>query len=435
MARATCKLTNAHLKSKRPGLHADGGGLFLQVTLAEDGTPRRSWLCRVRLPGGTVRTLGLGRAAEVTLQEARALCAQYRGLARQGIDPRAHEKAERAAEAAQRARAMTFREAAEAYIEAHAPSWKNSKHAAQWPASLEAYAYPVLEGVAVADVDRAMVLNVIRPLWGKRTETASRLRGRIEAVLDWAAVQGLRQGDNPARWRGALDKVLPARAKVQRQQHHAAMPYLDAPGFMAKLAESGSAGADCLRFVILTAARSGEARGARWDEIDMAAATWTVPAERMKAGRAHRVALSAAAMDLLHARANAQGSAPGDLVFSSDVRPGSPLSDMTLTAILRRGGLPATVHGFRSTFRDWAAERTHFPREVCEAALAHVNSDRVEAAYRRSDLFEHRRRLMQSWADFLAAPQAAEGASVTRFPAERLEPGARATLQTERAGA
>lgn len=407
MGRATNKLTAAHLRTKEPGLHADGGGLFLQVTLGVDGSPRRSWLCRVRVPGGKVRTLGLGRAADLTLQQARAKSAEYRSLAHQGIDPREHEEAARAAEAAreaeERARAMTFEQAARAYIAAHETSWKNVKHRKQWSATLEAYAFPAFGTASVGSVDRAMVLQVLDPLWRQKTETASRLRGRIEAVLDWATVRGLRSGENPARWRGALDKVLPARAKVQRPKHHAAMPYEQAPAFMASLEARRGAGADCLRFLILTAARYGEAAGARWREIDLAAATWTVPAERMKAGRAHRAALSDAAMDLLRDRAAKHGREPDALVFASDTRPGGQLSDMTLSAILRRSDQPFTVHGFRSTFRDWAAECTNFPREVCEAALAHANADKVEAAYRRSDLFEHRRRLMQAWANFLAA--------------------------------
>jgi integrase len=422
MARATNKLTTASLKTRTPGVYADGGGLYLQVTQGKDGEPKRSWLCRVRL-AGKVRELGFGRVQDLPLAAARERCAEYRRLAAAGIDPLEHEKAEAerkaAEEAERRARAMTFKQAADAYIAAHEKGWKNDKHRKQWPATLEAYAYPKFGAVPVGAVDRAMVLKVIEPLWATKTETASRLRGRIEAVLDWAAVRGLRSGENPARWRGALEMVLPARAKVQRQKHHPSMPYAKVGAFMADLRSKSAAGADCLQFLILTGARYGEAAGARWGEIDLLAETWTLPPERMKAGRTHRVALSSAAMDILRRRAKAHGSKPDGLVFESDMRRGAPVSDMTLTAYLRRAELPFTVHGFRSSFRVWAAEKTAFPREIGEAALAHTNSDRVEAAYQRSDFFEKRRRLMQAWADYLAKPAAQGGANVTDLGARR----------------
>lgn len=421
MARATNKLTTASLKTRTPGVYADGGGLYLQITTGKDGEPKRSWLCRVRLRG-KVRELGLGRPSEVPLADARERCAECRRLAAAGIDPLEHEKAEAerkaAEEAERRARAMTFKQAAQAYIAAHEKGWRNPKHRKQWSATLEAYAYPEFGAVSVGSVDRAMVLKVIEPLWATKTETASRLRGRIEAILDWATARELRTGENPARWRGALEMVLPARSKVQRKKHHPAMPYAEVGAFMADLRSKSAAGADCLQFLILTGARYNEAAGARWGEIDLLAETWTVPADRMKAGKAHRVALSSAAMEILRHRAK-KGTEPGALVFSSDMRKGSPVSDMTLSAYLRRAELPFTVHGFRASFRMWAAEKTAFPREIAEAALAHTNTDRVEAAYQRSDFFEKRRRLMQAWADYLAKPAAQAGANVTDLGARR----------------
>ncbi len=398
------KLTAVSLKTRKPGLHADGGGLYLQVTEGHTGEPRRSWLCRVTIQGKR-RELGLGTARDITLAQARAKCATWRRLAAIGVDPKAHEAAEFQAKAAKaakdRARSLTFRAAAGAYVDAHAPSWKSGKHARQWAATLEAYVYPIMGDVSVGEVDREMVLKVLDPIWASRTETAARVRGRIESVLDWAMVRGLREGENPARWRGALSKVLPARSKIQRPQHHPAMPYREAPAFMHGLLATQSPAASCLAFLILTASRYNEAAGATWAEMDFVNACWTLPAARMKGSRAHRVALSGPALEILRGRVPA-GNAAGDYVFASHLRKGCKLSDMTLTAILRRAGLPYTVHGFRSTFRIWAAEQTSFPREVCEAALAHVNADRVEAAYMRSDLFEKRRDLMQAWGTHLS---------------------------------
>lgn len=422
MPRATNKLTHASLKRREPGHYADGGGLFLQVTIGSDGEPRRSWLCRMTV-NGKRRELGLGRVQEVTLATARERCAECRRLAASGIDPLEHERAQVEAkaldDAEQRAKRMTFKQAAEAYIGAHEKGWRNDKHKAQWRSTLETYTYPVFGDVAVGAVDRAMVLKVIEPMWTEKAETASRLRGRIERVLDWATVRGYRTGENPARWRGALQLALPASSKIRRQQHHPSMPYAEVGAFMAELRASKAAGADCIQFVILTAARFGEAAGARWREFDLEACTWTVPGERMKAGRTHRVALSSAAVAILKRRAKAHGSGPGALVFGSDMRKGSMVSDMTLSAYLRRAKLPYTVHGFRSTFRVWAAERTQYAGEIAEAALAHVNSDRVEAAYQRSDFFEKRRRLMQDWADYLAKPAAEGGATVTSIGQRR----------------
>ena len=299
-----------------------------------------------------------------------------------------------------RARALTFKAAAEALIESKRPGWRNAKHAWQWANTLETLAYPRLGALDVKDVETADVVAVLRPVWTARTETASRLRQRIEAVLDYAGAMGARAGDNPARWRGHLDHLLPKPSTVKRVDHHPALDWREAPGFMADLAERAGLGAKALAFAILTAARSGEARGMTWAEIDDIDGIWTVPAQRIKAGKEHRVPLTAAARALLGQRGK-----PDALVFASPNDPAKPLSDMTLMAALRRMGRgDLTAHGFRSTFRDWAGETTAHPREVIEAALAHRLRDKAEAAYARGDLFAKRRRLMEDWAAFLARP-------------------------------
>ena len=421
MPRATNKLTHASLKKTAPGYYADGNGLYLQVTTGRDGEPRRSWLCRITVKG-VRRELGLGRVQDLPLADARERCAECRRMAAAGIDPLEHaeaqEKAKAAEEAERKAKAMTFKQAAEAYISAHRATWA-AKHAAQWPSTLQRYVYPLFGDVPVGAVDRGMVLRALEAIWHTRTDTANRVRQRIEKVLDWATARGLREGENPARWRGGLQNALPAKSKLAKVQHHPAMDFRDAPEFMRKLAERTGAGADALRFIIFTACRFGEAAGATWREIDFLAETWTVPADRMKGGRPHRVALSAPAVALLKERAKANGREPDGLVFPSD-QTGKRLSDMTVSAVLRRMDLTVTTHGFRSTFRVWAAERTNFPRELAEAALAHVVGDAVERAYARSDLFDRRRKLMDAWADYLTAPAtAATGDNVRDLGARR----------------
>jgi integrase len=292
---------------------------------------------------------------------------------------------------------MTFKQCAEAYVAAHRAGWRNDKHAAQWSATLETYAYPTLGGLPVASVDVGLVLKVLEPIWSTKSETASRLRGRIEAVLDWAKVRGFREGENPARWKGNIDHLLPARAEVKAVEHHAALPYAEIGAFMAQLRNQPGMGAFALRFAILTAARTGEVLGTRWDEIDLKNAVWTIPAGRMKAGREHRVPLSSPAVTLLEELAKAKA---GEFVFFGQ-RTVKPLSNMALLMTLRRMKCDdLTAHGFRSTFRDWAAEQTSASREVAEAALAHTLADKVEAAYRRSDLFDKRRALMADWAAY-----------------------------------
>ena len=387
------------------GYHHVGGvaGLVLQVS--KTGT--KSWLLRV-LVGGKRREMGLGGFPDVTLARARDKAREVREKIDRGIDPLAERRAARDALAAAVASALTFQQAAEKYIAANEAGWKSAKHAAQWSSSLEMYAYPKIGKLPVSAIETAHVVGVLESIWKSRTETASRLRGRMENILDWARVRGYRKGENPARWRGHLDKMLPARGKVQRVTHHSALDYRDAGAFVAALREVEGMGARALEFAILTAARSGEVRGAAWSEIDTDAGLWTIPAERMKAGREHVVPLSDQALKLLDMLPRMVGCG---LIFPSskcDV-----LSDMTLTSVIRRmneacektggagwkdrAGKVVTAHGFRSTFRDWAGETTASPRDVIEHALAHQLADRAEAAYQRGTLLDKRRRLMADW--------------------------------------
>jgi len=366
-------------------------GLALQVT----GTGARSWVLRLSL-AGKQREMGLGSFPSVTLAGAREKARAYRAQVQTGDDPIARRVAAVSAAAAERSLLQTFDKTAEAYIAQHEASWKNAKHAAQWTATLQTYAYPVLGRMQVRDITAAHVIKAIEPIWASKTETATRVRSRIELVLDYATARGLRQGPNPARWRGNLDAALPKASKLTKVEHHAAVPVVEAPAFMHSLRQQPGMGARALEFVILTAARSGEVRGVTWTEIDLQSGLWTVPAARMKGGREHRVPLSQAALALLRVMGPRE---PGDIIF-----PGlkGSLSDMSLTAVLRRMKVQATVHGFRSTFRDWVSECTHFPGEVAEMALAHAVGDKVEAAYRRGDLLARRMQLMQDWGQYLA---------------------------------
>lgn len=381
------------------GAHAVGGvpGLYLQVTRSGEGPPARSWLLRALILGRR-REMGLGPYPAVTLAEARDKAREARAKIREGLDPINERRARRSELLASVATAKTFKQCAEAYITAHAAGWKNAKHAQQWGNTLEAYAYPKFGAMLVHDVEKEHVLEALRPIWTEKNETASRLRGRIELVLSYAMQAGYRpEGLNPARWKGGLDRLLPPPSKVNGREHHKALPVADAPAFMARLRAAEGLGARALEFVILTAARSGEVRGATWAEIDTVGAVWTVPAARMKAGREHRVPLSAEALALLDALPAGTGD---ELVFKA--AKGGPLSDMTLSAVLRRMGVDAVPHGFRSTFRDWVAERTAYPNEAAEMALAHSIGDKVEAAYRRGDLFDKRRQMVADWAAYLA---------------------------------
>lgn len=385
-----------------PGSYAVGGvaGLYLQVNNAT----ARSWILRT-LVGGTRREIGLGGFPDVPLADARAKARKTRETIESGVDPVQSKIDAKRALAAQRERAITFKDAATSYIAAHEAGWKNAKHGAQWTSTLETYAYPVIGDVLVRDVALAHVLRILEPIWTTKTETASRLRGRIEKVLDWATVREYRTGNNPARWRGNLDTQLKPRSKVAVVKHHAALPYDDMGDFMAQLRKETGTGARALEFAILTAARSGEVRGATWEEIDLEKAVWVIPAARMKAGKEHHIPLPPLAVALLQALPNL---ADNPHVFAGSK---GPLSNMTMAKVLQRMGHGnLTAHGFRSTFRDWAAERTNYPREVCEHALAHQLKDKAEAAYQRGSLFDKRRMLMNDWAKFCATTTTKVGA-------------------------
>jgi integrase len=325
--------------------------------------------------------IGLGSALDVSLAEAREKARDARKLKANGVDPLATKRASRAAARASEAKTVTFGHCADSYLTAHRAGWRSVKYATQWREALDAHVLPTLGALPVGAIDTALVLRVLEPLWSTTTETASKLRGRIEAVLDFAKVRGFRDGDNPARWRGHLDKLLSRPSKVKRKEHHPALPYSDLPAFMIELRQRHDAGARALEFTILTAARSGEVLGATTAEFDKAAAIWAVPAARMKGGREHRVPLSVPALALV-----------------DDAVSITALNAMGRTLSKLRPGL--TVHGFRSTFRDWCAEQTNFPREIAELALAHTVGSEVERAYRRTDLFDKRRELMDGWADF-----------------------------------
>ncbi len=383
-------------KLTTPGLHFVGGvaGLALQVL----PTGGRTWVLRATM-GGRRRDMGLGGFPDLPLADARAAARKARELIRAGLDPIEEARAAISAKRASAAKDVTFKQATAAYIAAHEASWRNAKHAQQWTNTLATYAEPTIGDLLVRDIELTHILAILEPIWTAKTETATRLRGRIEQVLDWATARGHRQGLNPARWRGHLDKLLAKPSKVARVEHRAALPVEEVGAFMTALRGVDGMGARALEFAVLTAARSGEVRGASWSEIDLKARLWTVPGSRMKAGREHRVPLSAQAVALLNALPRIEGV---DFVFPAPRN--GPLSDMTLTAVLRRMKVAAVPHGFRSTFRDWAAERTNYPRDAAEMALAHAIADKVEAAYRRGDLFEKRRRMMADWATFCAQP-------------------------------
>jgi integrase len=379
---------------KEPGRYLDAHGLYLQVMNATN----RSWLLRYER-AGVKRWMGLGPLHAFTLDEARERARQARQLLADGIDPieaRRNERAEKETAAAlAAAKAITFKEAAERYYAFHSPKWKNAKHAAQFLSTLSMYAYPILGKLPVGAIDKALVLKVITPIWQSKNETASRVRGRIESVLDFAKVNGWRDGENPAAWAGNLVHALPAPGSFTTVQHHKALPYADLPAFMPDLTAREGIAARALEFLILTATRTGEVIGARWDEIDLKEKLWIIPAGRMKARKEHRVPLTDPALKLLKALPR-----EADFVFPG-ARKGIAISNMAMAELLKRmGRLHFTVHGFRSTFRDWAAERTNYPNHVVEMALAHVIGDKVEAAYRRGDLFAKRTKLMAEWARY-----------------------------------
>ena len=400
-------LTPLTVKTAKAGRHADGGGLHLLVK--ESGA--RSWVYRFMLRGKS-RDVGLGAASgpdTISLATARDKAAALRLQVKAGVDPLAerHREASEALASVQAAliAGITFKAVAETYIGANEGSWRNDKHRQQWRNTLAAYVYPVMGELPVAEIGTAHVLKILEPIWQDKPETASRIRGRIETVLDAAKARGYREGENPARWRGHIAQILPARSRLTRG-HHKAMSYEAISAFMAKLREREAMAALALEFVILTATRTSEVLGATWAEVDLDKAIWTVPATRMKAGKEHRIPLSPRAVEILEA-VKPLGKAS---LFPADK--GGKLSTMAMSMLLRRMKLDCTVHGFRSAFRDWAAEQTGYAHEVCEMALAHTIGNKVEAAYRRGDLFDKRRRLMADWSVYCASGGAA-GAKVT----------------------
>ncbi|MDF1820717.1 MAG: integrase arm-type DNA-binding domain-containing protein [Alcanivoracaceae bacterium] len=392
----------------KPGKHPVGGvsGLLLQVTRSQT----KSWV--LRYSTGEIRKseagkdyaarrdIGLGGFPDVTLKQARETARELKQLIRKGIDPLAEKQSARASMLAAQIKAVTFESAARDYHRDKAEEFRNVKHAKQWISSLENHAFPVIGGLPVAAIEMAHIESVLRPLWmsrakGGRVETGTRVRQRIEAVLDWCKVKGLREGENPARWKGNLDKVLPNPSKLRGRRHFRAIPWQETPDFMKRLRSRDGTAARALEFLILTAARSGEVRHCTWDEIDLEHAIWTVPADRMKAGKAHRVPLTQRTIDLLQGLPRELDS---PLVFTAPR--GGALSDMSLSAVIKRMKDDTTVHGFRSCFKDWARNMTTFPDEVSELALAHVNSDATRSAYARDELLTHRSLLMGEWASF-----------------------------------
>lgn len=373
------------------GYHADGGGLYLQIS--KFGT--KSWVFRYTFH--RKREMGLGSVNDVSLKEARDISSTYRAMVRDGIDPINERKQKRAQSKADSTKLTSFKECAEDYIRHNSAAWSNAKHSNQWKNTLETYAYPVIGSLPVAMVELHHITRILKPIWAEKNETAKRVRGRIEAVLDAAKVNGLREGENPARWKGHLDKILPMPSKVKKVKHHAALPYEQIDTFMQDLRERDSIAASGLEFLILTAARTGEVLKATFDEIDFEKKMWVIPENRMKAGKEHRVPLSNKAMKIIKAMKDMQQS---DFIFAG-FRGNCGLSNMAFLQLLKRMGYKEiTTHGFRSSFRDWAAEQTAYPPDVVEMALAHSVGNETTQAYHRTDLFEKRRRLMNEWSNY-----------------------------------
>ena len=402
MARQQQKLSALRVtKLSKPGLYGDGGGLTLQIT----PSGAKSWLFRYMVAGKPFG-MGLGPTHTVSLAEARQKALDARKLLIDGINPLAAKKQKQIAAALASAKVMSFDQCAKAYILAHKASWKNAKHADQWTNTLNTYVNPIVGHLPVAEIDTGLVVKCLSPIWESKTETASRLRGRIESVLGWATTSGYRTGENPARWKGHLENLLATISKSSRTKHHPSLPWQRIGAFMDALRKCEGVAARTLEFTILTACRSGEVRGAKWDEFDLGGKVWTIPAERMKAKREHEVPLSNAVLALLKSMPK-----DGEIVFAGTKK--QPLSDMSLTAVIRRmnddkplwtdaNGKGITVHGFRSSFRMWAAETTNFPREVAEHALAHQLPDAVERAYQRGSQFTKRTALMEEWSAYCA---------------------------------
>lgn len=392
MAKRIHRLNALKVKQeKTPGWYADGAGLYLQVS----PNSSKSWVYRYQM-AGKERRHGLGSYPDISLTEARDAASACRKLVKEGIDPIKHKKEYKLLNRLKSSQGVSFKQCALEYIDLQKPGWKNQKHAAQWNNTLHAYAFPVIGHLPVSEVTHELVLEVLQPIWNHKTETASRVRQRIENILDFATVKKLRQGDNPARWKGNLDKILPKRTKVQKVKHFAAMPYKNLPSYFKHLDKINSTSAYALAFTILTIARSSGTRYATWDEIDMKSRVWILPEERMKAEKLHRVPLSPEAITILR---KVKKLSHGEYVFEG-IKPPKPISDSAQLNLLKKSHPDLTVHGFRSTFRDWCAEMTAYPREVAEAAMAHSIKDKTEAAYQRGDIFEKRKKLMDAWGKY-----------------------------------
>lgn len=393
MTRQLHRLNALSVKSEtRKGMFADGGGLYLQVSAFET----KSWIFRFTR-NKKMRDMGLGPFPDVSLSEAREQAHNCRKIVREGFDPIELRRAEKQALQAVSGKIITFRQCAEKYISAHDASWKNIKHAKQWSRTLETYTYPVIGNLSVNDVDITHIVKILEPIWAEKTETASRVRSRIELILDWAKALNYREGENPARWKSNLDMLFPARNKVRKVIHHAALPYNELRAFMVVLRGQNGIAALGLQLLILTVARTGEIIKARWSEFDLTEAIWTIPADRMKAGKEHRVPLSKPALDVLE---KLKEVSRNDYILPG-LRPKSSLSNMAFLQLMKRmGRADLTSHGFRSTFKDWATEKTNYPNEVSEMALAHSVGNKVEAAYRRGDLYEKRVHIMRDWGEY-----------------------------------
>jgi len=396
MSRVKNKLTARTVETKKvQGYFADGGNLYLRIT--ESLT--KGWVF-IYVRNGKRTEMGLGSVSNLTLEQAREKATDLRKQLSNGIELLTEKRQQENERKLQIAKSMTFQQCAEAYINAHKAGWKNPKHIQQWQNTLAQYAFPVFGNFDVKTIDTALITKCLEPIWLTKNETAGRVRGRIESVLDWATARKFRTGENPARWRGHLDKLLAKPSKIQKTEHHSALAYTEINPFIEQLRQQEGIAAKCLEFTILTATRTGETIGATWAEIDLQTKIWTIPAERMKAKREHRVPLTSQALKILNEMAAIRFN---DYVFPSNKK---GLSNMAMLTLLRRmERAEITVHGFRSTFRDWAAESTAYPSEVVEMALAHTIKNQVEAAYRRGDLLEKRSSLMEAWAKYCNAPR------------------------------
>lgn len=391
MPRRVKELSAAEVKrlAKKMGRHAVGGVPGLNLVVGENSC---SWIFRT-VVGGRRRDFGLGSYPGLGVGDARDKAREIKSQSASGIDPLASKRAARAALRLEEAKRLTFADAAKRAHSSRQHEFKSSRHAANWLRSLELYAFPTLGTLPVVSIGTQQVVNVLEPIWLTKTDTARRVRQRLESVFSWAKVAGFYDDENPARWKGHLDQMLPNPSKVAKVEHRAALPWTDVPEFMRDLRAREGIGARALEFVILTATRSGEVRLAPWDEIDFKRMLWTIPGERMKADKAHRVPLSRPAIRVLEQQNN---NLPY-LFTSSKMR---PLSDMTISAVTKRMGVNAVPHGFRSTFKDWCRANTSYADEISELALAHVNSDATRAAYARDDLLEVRRELMEAWGEY-----------------------------------